>query len=203
MFPESGKKTPQNYRSTTVKCHLLQKRSALFWNKVRDVESGVATNACWMATQQWLYRGKEGWKEQIITKENKESLVERKMKGQINQHPLSKKKKKVNVRARAAGKQEETQEAEHLKKHWSHWLQPGCDSTTVAILWNCNVYRKDGTFYIPVRAGNFTERAQNPQGIGTFTEKQRNYARSERSEHKSNKCFSNPAMLPYCYNNWQ
>lgn len=115
-----------------------------------------------------------------------------------------KKKKKVNVRAPAAGKQEETQEAEHLKKHWSHWLQPGCDSITVAILWNCNVYRKDGTFYIPVTAGNFTERAQSPsQGIGTFTEKQRNYVRSERSEHKSDKCFSNPTMLPYCYNNWQ
>lgn len=31
---------------------LLQQRSGLLWNRLRDVESGVATDSCWMAPQQ-------------------------------------------------------------------------------------------------------------------------------------------------------
>lgn len=45
--------------------HLLQQWSGLLWNRLGDVESCVATDSCWMALEQRLWRGKEGWKEEI------------------------------------------------------------------------------------------------------------------------------------------
>lgn len=82
--------------SSTLDSHLLQQRSGLLWNRLGDVESGVATNSCWMAPQQWLYRGKEGWKEQITINENKENLSWR-------DRYTDTRRAKINVRAPETG----------------------------------------------------------------------------------------------------
>lgn len=55
--------------------HLFQQRPGLLWNRLGNVESRVATDSCWMAAQQRLFRGCEGrggrWKDERDNHQNK------------------------------------------------------------------------------------------------------------------------------------
>lgn len=76
--------------AATLEPHLLQQRSGLLWNRLGDVESRVATDSRWMAPQQGLCRGKEGWKEQITMNQNRGTMWgEGELRGQIHRHPQS------------------------------------------------------------------------------------------------------------------